>query len=48
MLLTPGLLLGRFPIAGRVGLTLGAGVQIAASDNPVYHRSIIFSARMPF
>ncbi len=46
--LTPGLLLGRIPIAGRLGLTVGAGCQVAVSDNPTYHRNVIVSARLPF
>ena len=46
--LTPGLLIGRLPIYGRLGLTFGAGVQIAASDNPTFHRNIVATARLPF
>ncbi|MGA7274987.1 MAG: hypothetical protein WBX14_09110 [Candidatus Udaeobacter sp.] len=48
LFLTPGLAIGRIPIAGRVGLTVGAGCQIAVTDNPLYHRNIILSARLPF
>jgi hypothetical protein len=48
LFLTPGLLIGRFPIWKRVGLTLGAGVQVAVTDNPLIHRNIIFSGRIPF
>src|SRR6202035_1806223 len=45
---TPGLAIGRIPIAGRAGLTVGAGCQIAVTDNPLYHRNVILSARLPF
>ena len=48
LFITPGLLLGRFPIWGRVGLTLGAGCQVAVTDSPLMHGNIIFSARVPF
>jgi len=46
--LTPGLLIGRFPLAGRVALTLGLGYQIAVSDRPLYHNNLILTARLPF
>jgi hypothetical protein len=48
LFLTPGLVIGRIPISGRVGLTIGAGVQVAVTDKPVYHRNIILTARLPF
>lgn len=46
--LTPGLLLGRFPLHNRVGLTLGAGMQIAASHYHQYNHAAIFTVRIPF
>ena len=48
LFLTPGLVIGRIPIAGRVGLTIGAGCQVAVTDRPAYHRNIILSVRLPF
>jgi hypothetical protein len=46
--ITPGLVAGRFPIHHRVGLTLGAGMQIAATHYHSYDHALIFSARLPF
>jgi hypothetical protein len=46
--ITPGILLGRLPIYDRVGLTFGAGVQVAVTDKPQLHRNIIVTARLPF
>lgn len=46
--LTPGLLLGRFPIHNRVGLTLGGGMQIAVTHYHQYNHALIFTARIPF
>ncbi len=48
LFLTPGLILGRFPIHERVGLTIGAGYQVAVTDHPTYHNAVILSARIPF
>ncbi len=48
LFVTPGLVIGRIPIAGRVGLTFGAGCQVAVTDHPLYHRNIILTARLPF
>jgi len=48
LFLTPGLLIGRLPIAGRVGLTFGAGVQVAVTEKPLDHRNIVLTARLPF
>ncbi|HZP42836.1 MAG TPA: hypothetical protein VFD84_15190 [Candidatus Binatia bacterium] len=45
---TPGLVVGRFSIWRRLGLTLGAGVRLAASGFRTAHRNWIFSARLPF
>jgi hypothetical protein len=46
--LTPGVVLGRFPLNDRVGLTVGAGVQVAVSQFHTSDHNIIFSARLPF
>lgn len=46
--ITPGLLIGRIPISGRLGLTFGAGYQIAATEHPLYNHNFIISARLPF
>lgn len=48
VLLTPGLVIGRIPIHDRVGLTFGAGYQVAVTDHPVYHHNVVFSGRIPF
>ena len=48
LFLTPGLLLGRFKIHERVGVTIGAGYQVAVTDHPTYHNAVILSARIPF
>lgn len=48
LFLTPALVTGRFPIHNRVGLTLGAGMQIAATHFHTYDHALIFSARLPF
>ena len=46
--ITPGLIIGRLPIAGRLGLTFGAGFQIAVTDHPLYRHNLILTARLPF
>jgi hypothetical protein len=48
LFLTPGLLVGRIPIAGRLGLTIGVGCQVAVTDTPRYHQNYILTARLPF
>jgi hypothetical protein len=48
LFITPGLIIGRLPIAGRVALTFGAGCQVAVTDTPLFHRNIILTVRMPF
>jgi hypothetical protein len=48
LFLTPGLILGRFRIHERVGVTIGAGYQVAVTDHPTYHNAVILSARIPF
>jgi len=46
--LTPGLVVGRIPLHDRLGLTLGAGMQIAATHFHTYDHNLLLSARMPF
>ena len=46
--LMPGLLIGRIPIHDRVGLTFGAGYQVAATYHRTYNHNVILSARIPF
>ena len=48
LFVTPGIIFGKFPIHGRIGLTIGAGVQIAVTDNPTYYRNVVLTARLPF
>ncbi len=45
---TPGLILGRIPLRHRMGLSLGAGMQIAVSHAPQYNHALILSGRLPF
>jgi hypothetical protein len=46
--LTPGLVLGGFPLAGRLHLSFGAGVQIATTQFHQYNHRWILSVRFPF
>lgn len=48
LFLTPGLVIGRIPISGRLGLTFGIGSQFAVTEHALYHRNVILSARLPF
>lgn len=45
--ITPGLV-GRWKLHNRIGLTLGAGMQMATSAYHSYNHGLIISARMPF
>ncbi len=45
---TPALVIGRFPLADRVGLTMGVGVQIAVSTFHTQNHTIILTTRLPF
>jgi hypothetical protein len=45
---TPGLVLGRFPLWGRVGFTVGAGYQIAITHFHTSNHNAILSVRFPF
>ena len=46
--LTPGLVIGKMPLTDRVGVTLGAGVQMAVSQFHTANHNIIVSTRFPF
>jgi hypothetical protein len=52
---TPGIVIGRIPLAhnpdgtpGRLGLTFGAGDQIALTHFHTYNHAIVLTARVPF
>ncbi len=52
---TPGLIVGRIPLAhnadgtpGRLGLTFGAGEQIALTHFHTYNHALVLTARIPF
>lgn len=46
--LTPGVVVGKTPLIDRLGLTFGAGVQVAVSKFHTSNHTIIVSARTPF
>ena len=46
--ITPGLVIGRFPIHKRVAFVAGAGFQIAATHFNTYNHAFIGTLRMPF
>jgi len=46
--LTPGLVLGGFPLAQRLHLSVGGGVQIAVTPFHQYNHRAILSVRLPF
>ena len=48
LFVTPGLALGRFSIHDRLGFTVGAGIQIAATTFRQYDHAWTLSPRMPF
>ena len=45
---TPGLIIGRLPLFRRVGLTFGAGYQIATTQFHTTNHNAIFTIRFPF
>jgi len=47
VLFTPGLLVGRFPVARSAGITFGIGMQVAATRDHAYNHNLIFSIRIP-
>jgi hypothetical protein len=46
--ITPGLMVGRFPLHERTGLTVGGGYQVATTHFYLANHSWILSARLPF
>jgi hypothetical protein len=46
--LMPGTVIGRLPLWGRLGLTVGSGVQVAATHTRSANHNVIFTARLPF
>jgi hypothetical protein len=46
--ITPGLVIGKIPLHNRIGLTLGAGFQIAATEFHQYNHAFVGTIRMPF
>ncbi|HEV2488763.1 MAG TPA: hypothetical protein VGT03_03060 [Candidatus Acidoferrales bacterium] len=48
MFVTPGMVIGRLHLWGRVGLTFGGGAQIAATHFHTTNHNGIFSVRFPF
>lgn len=45
---TPGLVLGRFHLVGRIGFTIGGGFQIATTHFHTTNHNAILSVRFPF
>jgi hypothetical protein len=45
---TPGLIMGRFRLVGRVGFTVGGGYQIATTQFHTTNHNAILSIRFPF
>lgn len=48
MLLTPGVVVGKIPLAGRLGLTAGVGEEFATTAAAPFRRRFIVSLRLPF
>ena len=48
LFITPGIVLGRFPMWRRLAVLVGVGCQFAVTDNPLYRRNYILTARLPF
>ncbi len=46
--LTPGLILGRFPLFWRARAVVGAGFQVAVTKFSTYHNAWIITGRIPF
>ncbi len=45
---TPGVVVGRFPIWRRLAMVVGAGYQMAVTARPLYDHAVILSGRLPF
>ncbi|MGH7981352.1 MAG: hypothetical protein ACREE6_18395 [Limisphaerales bacterium] len=48
LLVTPGIVIGRVPIEGRLGLTFGAGCEFQVTGGATVRRNVILSCRIPF
>jgi len=48
VLLTPGVVVGRIPISGRVNLIFGVGYQVAVTADPVVNNNLDLTARLTF
>jgi hypothetical protein len=48
LFVTPGIMLGRFPLFSRVSVMVGGGAQLALTDRPLYQRNFVFTARIRF
>lgn len=46
--LTPGIVLGRYELHGRLGITVGTGVQFAVSSFHTSQRNYVLTVRVPF
>ena len=48
LFITPGIVLGKFVIDKRFGCTIGAGCQLAVTQDPTYYHNVILTVRFPF
>jgi hypothetical protein len=48
LFVTPGLVVGKFPIWQRLTFASAVGCQVAVTDNPLMHNNLIFSGRLYF
>ncbi len=48
LFLTPGVILGRFPVWKRLRFVIGAGYQVAVTKNPLFNNGVVLSVRTPF
>ena len=48
VLITSGIVIGKIPIWERLGVTVGAGFQVAVTEQAVYRNNTILSVRFPF
>jgi len=48
VLLTPGIIFGRFSLGGRENLIFGVGYQFAVTPNPVVSNNVVVTARLTF
>jgi hypothetical protein len=48
VLLTPGIIFGRFALAPRQNLIFGVGYQVAVTPNPVIQNNLVATLRYTF